>query len=428
MLISISLLGCASNKFIELPITKKEGYGPFNFTFIGISIHPVNNENNPWQKTYLPLSALPHNLTDIKLGDINTDRYQSVYQNYHQGNISKEMYGHLQNSWDWEPDSLTLSRKPIKCKIAFAIGKDADGKIKMVVDANNNLDLSDDMIFTPMDIDSAWAYVNRDSLALANAITVTYERLSRDRVVKDNAPLFIVYDSAYDMYMCNFPQYLSTQLHGVEVAVSSNGFTDISYYEPSITVINDSLQLKGLPLHIISKNGYMELNGTIYKSLDINRNKNILVFEKINLQKNQLYSTQEGYKAIPFYGEDFITKASISLDDFKGKYILLDFWATWCGPCIQEFPHLKAMYENLDKSRFDIIGIVGDSSSKDLNRMMEEHGIAWPQILSDNTNKITEKYFINAYPTTLLLNPEGVIIAKNLRGKKLEDKIFSLTK
>ena len=82
-------------------------------------------------------------------GDIETNTYQTEYQNYLVGNISRKRYESLQKILNWIPDTLNLSKEHLKCKIAFAYGKDASGKTKMVVDANNNLDLSDDVIFTP---------------------------------------------------------------------------------------------------------------------------------------------------------------------------------------------------------------------------------------------------------------------------------------
>lgn len=168
----------------------------------------------------------------------------------------------------------------------------------------------------------------------------------------------------------------------------------------------------------------MEIRDNIYKNIGVNRNENVLVLERMDLPKNEILSTQIGFRTYDFSGYDFKTKKTISLDKLKGKYVLLDFMATWCGPCIKEIPNLKTLYENIDKSKFEIISIIGDSPLDALEKMIEKHGIAWSQIVSDDTNKIKESYGIKGYPTTFLLNPEGFIIAKNLRGKELENKII----
>lgn len=420
------LLSCTPDKVIKLPITEKDGYGPFKSALRGISPYS-EDENNPWKKTYLKISGAPENWSDIKFGDIDTDMYQSVYQNYYQGNITKERYEELKNSWDWKPDTLSLSKEPIKCKIAFAFGKDSTGETNMVIDANNNLDLSDDKIFKPINPSGK---TNNDSLAITNSITVMYERFINNNVVKVSAPLLVVQMSQYDMFMCNFPQYATTKLNGEEIVISSDGFTNLSYKNPGIVLIDDSLG-EGEKVEyekIILKNEYIEIKDKIYKNLGVNRNENVLMLEKTDLPKDQLYSSQVGYKSFDFAGDDFKTKSSILSDSLKGKYVLLDFWAVWCGPCVQEFPNLKSLYGKVDKSIFEIIGIVGDSSSDALDKMLTKHAISWPQIVSDDTNKIKEKYGVHGYPTTFLLNPEGIIVAKNLRGKELEDKIISLIK
>ena len=97
-------------------------------------------------------SGVPEDWTEIKLGDIETNIYQSVYQNYVLGNINQKRYEELQKAWDWKPDTLELSKEPLKTKIAFVYGKDSTGQLKMIVDANNNLDFSDDDSFIPFEI------------------------------------------------------------------------------------------------------------------------------------------------------------------------------------------------------------------------------------------------------------------------------------
>ena len=412
----------SQGNIIELPLTLQNGYGPFASAVGGMS--PFSeNENNHREK----VKKGPVGLTDVKYGNIETNINQSFYQDYLLGNITKERYEEFQKSWNWAPDTLNLSKAPIKTKIAFAYGKDSDGVTKMVVDANNNLDLSDDKIFTPFDLVSNGSF-NKDSIAQAHSVHVSYEIFTNNKIVSVTTPLFVVYHSQIDMFMCNFPQYATTQYKGENIAVCSNSFTNLSYDKADITLQNADLKKDGKAKeeNVILKNEYIEIKGEIYKNLGVNTNKNVLILEKFDLLKTQLVSTQVGYKSYPFSGEEHFTKSPISLESLKGKYVLLDFWAVWCSPCLQEFSNLKELYANVDTSKFEIIGIVGDSPIDELEKTVAQYQVTWPQILSDDTNGIKETYGVRSYPTSLLLNPEGIIIAKNLRGKGLTDRVLNL--
>ena len=427
--LAVFLLGCSPEKIVELPLTKQIGYGRFEMGFGGIS--PVaEHENNPWKNTYLKVSKLPEGLTDLKYGNIETNIYQSVYQNYLLGNITKEWYEELQKSWRWTPDTLTLSKNPVKTQIAFAYGKDSTGVLKIAVDANNNLDLSDDQLFSPpaFYINSTSSY--KDSLSKIYSLNVSFEIYDQNKIIPYNIPLFIMYSSEINMFMCNFAQYATTEYKGVQISLCSNNFTNLSCNNLLLAVTNDTVQsdYKIKEKNLYKKNEYIEIKGEIYKILGVNTNKNTLALERVNLPKNQLVSTQTGYKSCPFEGKDFKTQLPVSLENFKGKYVLIDFWAVWCGPCIKEIPALKELYAKIDRSKFDIIGIVGDSPSNALNELIDKYSIPWTQILSDEKNKIKENYGISGYPTTFILDSNGIIVAKDLTGKDLEEKILSLIK
>lgn len=420
------ILSCSNEIKIELPITEINGYGPFESGRRGI--FPYSEDlNDPLRKTYLKVTGIPANLSDLKVGGITINGNQSAYQDYLLGNISKEQFESFQKKIGF--DTLSLSKEPIKCKVAFAFGKDSTGQTRMVVDANNNLDLSDDNIFTPFEFNPK-IEIKNDSVAINNSVKVVYERYANNKIIEVNTPLFIIHKSESNGFMCNFPQYASAKLDGEEIAICSDRFAYLNYNFADITLMNDSLRngAKAKNENIISKNDYIKVKGKIYKNIGVNLNKNVLTLEKVDLPQNQLYSSQVGFKALPFEGNDFTTNSSISLDNLNGKYVLLDFWAVWCGPCKEEMPNLKSFYEKIDKSKFEIIGIVGDSPSAELKKIIDEQTINWPQILSDDTNKLKEKYGISGYPTTFLIDPEGIIVAKNLRGKELEHKIISLTK
>jgi peroxiredoxin len=427
-LLSICLAGISQNNRIELPLKKADGYGPFRGGAGGISFYS-EDENNPWQKTYLHIEGIPSGWTDVKEGAIDTDIYQTVYQHYHAGNITEEWYRELQESWNWTPDTLSLHKGAIRNKIAFIYGKNQAGEMKMMIDANNNHDFSDDAVFSPPEIDLESDF-NKDSLLNDpdHKIEITCERLLNNQVVRETAPLVIFRVKPYDIFMCTFPQHAVTHLEGNEIAVSFNDFTNLDAENISIISMNDHRHNgeNVSPGDPISKNEFLTVDNELYKNLGIDKNKNVLILEKIPLPKEQIESTQSGFRAIAFEGHEFTTGEKITLNDFRGKYLLIDFWAVWCGPCLNEFPFLKTLYDDLDRSKVEFIGIVGDSPSDHLAHVIDKHRISWPQILSDETNGITRSYHISGYPTTFLIDPQGVIIAKNIRGQELEDRLKEL--
>jgi thiol-disulfide isomerase/thioredoxin len=420
---------CSKQKTIEIPLTQKDGYGCFHSYLGGISPYREYDENDSWKKTYLKVTGVPENWTEIKYGDIETDIYQSVYQNYLLGNISQDTYEELKKSWNWEPDTLILSKEPLKTKVAFAFGKDSTGTVRMIVDANNNLSFSDNESFIPYNVPLS-GEVNRDSVAQSHAINVSYERFILNKKVITNAPLLIVYMSQMNMFMSNFAQHSVADFDGSQIAVCSDMFINLSYKNPSLALLNDSLK-EGDKIgfdKLINKNEYVEIKGKLYKNLGVNLNNNTLVLERMNLPKNELNSTQIGFKAFPVAGNEFISASPVSLNQLRGKYVLLDFWAVWCGPCRMEIPNLKELYKKTNREKFEIIGIVGDSPTDALRELIGNDSITWPQIVSNDSVKIKESYGIHGYPTSFLIDPEGIIIAKDLRGKELEDKVLGLIK
>ncbi len=321
------ILSCSNESKIELPITEIFGYGPFTAGMRGFPTYS-KDENNLWAKTYLKVAEIPKNWTDIKQGHITTDPHQSAYQDFIRGYITKVDYERMQKLGNWNPDTLKLSKKPLKCKIAFAYGKDSAGVTKMVVDANNNLDFSDDKIFIPFEINSK-TKADKDSLAAPNSFLVSYERYVSNKIVEMHAPIFIVYKSDEDWLLFNFPQYAVAQLDGEKIAICSDNFSFLSYNTSNLVLINDSLPkgAKAKEENIIFNNEYISIKGKLYQNLGVNLYKNVLTLEKVNLPINQLFSTQVGFKSIPIEGTDFTSNSPITLDSLKGKYVFLDFWA-----------------------------------------------------------------------------------------------------
>lgn len=116
-----------------------------------------------------------------------------------------------------------------------------------------------------------------------------------------------------------------------------------------------------------------------------------------------------------------------NLSDFvgQGKYVLVDFWASWCGPCIREMPHIKAAYQQYKDKGFDIVGISFDKDKAAWERAVKQLGLEWHHLsdLKGWYSKGAQVYNIRSIPATILFDPEGRIIATNLRGSQLQEKL-----
>lgn len=120
---------------------------------------------------------------------------------------------------------------------------------------------------------------------------------------------------------------------------------------------------------------------------------------------------------------------AINLSDLKGKYVLLDFWAGWCKPCRAENPNVVNMYNKYHEKGFDVFSVSLDRTRGQWVDAIAKDGLIWPNHVSDLKyfqSAAAMKYKVNAIPFALLLDPEGRVIGKNLRGRQLQNKLASI--
>ena len=120
----------------------------------------------------------------------------------------------------------------------------------------------------------------------------------------------------------------------------------------------------------------------------------------------------------------------VSLSSFKGKYVLIDFWASWCGPCRQENPNLVNAFNKYKDKNFTVFGVSLDRSKDAWLKAIKDDRLSWTHVsdLKFWSNDVAVKYKIQSIPQNYLLDPEGKIIAKNLRGPELHSKLAVLLK
>jgi len=191
----------------------------------------------------------------------------------------------------------------------------------------------------------------------------------------------------------------------------------------------------------------LRLKATVYWSVVDNSEKGIAVMRQIKKDYpnttvgrdadriiSSIQEAQEGRKIrrtlvdgtkLPDFAEKDLQGNPLSLARYKGKLVLVDFWATWCDPCVGELPNIMKAYNKHHADGFEVIGISLDMDEQKLRSFLKTKEIPWAQYFDGKgwQNKLAAKYGIPSVPATFLLDREGKIIGQDLRGEALEQAL-----
>lgn len=161
----------------------------------------------------------------------------------------------------------------------------------------------------------------------------------------------------------------------------------------------------------------------LYDVLDVPV-KNTFTGRELNQKIYAMMNTDIGVTAKDFTLKD-VNGNGVSLYSFRGKYVLIDFWASWCVPCRMENPNVVAAYHKFKDKGFEILSVSLDGDAQKWKDAIAKDHLNWTHVseLKGWSSTVAQQYAVAAVPSNFLLDPRGVIIAKNLRGEALEKKL-----
>ena len=424
----ILLIGCQSKEdqrtySSQIPFQLKTGYGPFypNFDVF----HPQSPQDPLWGSIYKPIQGIPKNWSNKMKSMIWLNARQLVYQNYKQGRITPANYQRLQQDWKWTPDTTTLTETPIQCFLNVVSGFDEDrGQWAVLIDTDNDLDLGNEKPIYPQLIKPGTVLDRLTDFQL-----VDYEAYQRGQVKRLQLPMVI--KRMGDSFVYHFAQYgvasikVGDDTH--EIFISS-GFCRPDFETTTLIKATSCLKSGKIdPQQLVELGETIKIGGIDYTNKGLDRFYNWLELEASTVSPLATHNLQAGVPFQPLIAHDFVTGKPFSTADPKGKYIYIDFWGTWCKGCVAELPQLEQLYKEVDHQRVEFVSIACHDSAKRLRGFLSHHPLDWPQVLSDEDNKLVERYRISSFPSSVLIDPQGMIVARNLYGSALADKLKALT-
>jgi peroxiredoxin len=206
---------------------------------------------------------------------------------------------------------------------------------------------------------------------------------------------------------------ISATLGWVGVDSDGDGQIDMDRFSPEAAEARDETVVFRAGEHFVST-----------KKVDVE--KNLIVLCSHSASDYKRAELRMGEPVPDFTFTDFQGKKR-KLSDFRGKYVLIDFWAAWCPPCRAEMPYLKAAYKQFQSRGFEILGMDNDDDLMAVKAWLKKNDLNWTQATPDSIRDVMRSFRIHSFPTTMLIDPEGKIISLNqtrkgqpsLRGREL---------
>ena len=421
---------------IVVQLTPEPGPGRISngLLSLGPSSDPIGGQ---WDLSDEVVTGVPDSLADLNVRFVDFQWQHIVLQAYTDGRIDSAAYHPYR-----DPTlNITLPDEPFDQHVHYAIGREPDGDFVIVFDTDNDEDLSDEkgVVFPWSDpLPEAREYfaevhASGDWVRRLNS----FPRLNVSAQVSDGRK---VYDTAVHLVVVPHlvgmrPTESSTDATGVATYMIGSfqnmvgaatldetiytfwvGSHQPAVYHPTYTKIwFERGDQRGAETESASSFAHspfligqvIDVGGKYYRLDDVRIDGSELRLVRVESMPG--VGIRPGMDA-PEFRSVTIEGDGLKLSDYRGKYVLLDFWATSCGPCLAALPELRRLHAEISRDDFEIIGIAEDDPEW-LRRFVADNGIAWSQVTQNRSEEtrrdILDKYMVTGIPAYFLIDPQG---------------------
>ena len=345
--------------------------------------------------------------------------------------------------FDLSAESIVLSRSPERAaerlwtlpqreapdsRVSWINALDIDGAEVFYFDSDNDEDLADEEPVYPADYSLQGIPF---PYAIRAESEVHFEYTDGEEVKEKTVPIEVVKFQQYKSRSPDNPKFRgqvfdmrvgSVELNGEEVGLAIVPSSDAATYHYRRNRILWDLNKDGIFENETESRESHRTNSpfnVLGRSLQVERispSGDEIVLVPVDVEVPLKIEITKGEPAPEFAVVD-VHGDTLRLADFRGRHVLLDFWFTTCGPCIEDTPELVAIYSAKQARGLEIIGISVDRSREAVLRYVEKHGIEWPQVIEvENEIKLTKIYHISGFPSYVWIGPDGVVINPELKS------------
>jgi thiol-disulfide isomerase/thioredoxin len=429
-LIFILLIGCNNSKTdFVVDLNSQEGYGVFipGIVMLMPSKDTLNYRN------------VPKNIDEYVVRSLILQTDQYYWNKYLAGKIEKDRFEKIVNNYNI--DTTKLSDSNVDCDVLFLIGTKEDKRV-IIVDSDNDEDFGNEKIFEyEYPLSNEKQKEIQDSLPVVLTQFEYFENnhlLTKEIKIKPSpykGSMGIRYNTdnvvekKYDI-LVSIPEFKkgTISLNGQDLEIFvSNGFSRVNYFKDRVSLFissdADSLPLASegdIPYQI---GDIFNVKGHDYLVDSITSWGDKLFFKYIGLNIKPIGITEGFY--MPNFKAKHFDNSIFELNQHPNKYILLDFWGTWCNPCIALIPELKALNSVFGDKNLTIVSVAYDRKTQKVIDFVKKEQMNWEHVFVNQTqpdkNSLVEKLKVTSVPTTILIAPDGKIIARNKTMNELKE-------